>query len=471
MMAEDPCDDPRAKGDSTGLEWSWPTNWAEFESQLRAEIWRVAPKESAPRRWLRSLAQLTTLTLRGFVTDKLLLRASALTYVTAISIIPMLGVAIAIVGVLGGDETLVNFAVDQLTTVAPEVRETVLNFAKKLDFRSFGTVGGAILFGTAIFALRHLETTLNDIWGVADSRNWARRFSDYLAVLVVAPMSTGVAVSLATTLESARVVSWLREDETFAQIYGLGLAQVPVLVLFVGFTFLYWFFPNTKVRIRAAALGGAVAAVLFSAARAIYVDFQVGAATYQAVFGALSAVPLILAWLYVCWAVLLLGAEVAFATQTLPFTRREMRQGDAGTAEREAIALAIAVSIGRSFLDRSTPPTAENLADNLDEPVRLVRQLCELLQRSGVILPVHRDDEMDPAFVPGGPLPAISAGAVLRATRGREAGGVRLRDAPGKRVALALKALDSAWSQVADETTLAMLCDSGEPSESAADAQ
>ena len=196
-------------------------------------------------------------------------------------------------------------------------------------------------------------------------------------------------------------MSWLREDETFAQIYGLGLAQVPVLFLFVGFTFLYWFFPNTKVRMSAAALGGAVAAVLFSAARTIYVDFQVGAATYQAVFGALSAVPLILAWLYVCWAVLLLGAEVAFATQNLPFTRREMRQGDAGTAEREAIALAIAVSIARSFRDRSTPPSAENLADNLDEPVRLVRQLCELLQQAGVILPVHRDVEHPPVCVEG----------------------------------------------------------------------
>ena len=440
--------------------WSWPVDWPEFESQLRAEIWRVAPEESGPRRWLRSLAQLIALTVRGFFTDQLLLRASALTYVTALSVIPMLGVVIAIVGVFGGDETLIEFAVDQLTTVAPEVRETVLSFATQLDFRSFGTIGGAVLFGTAIFALRHLEATLNDIWGVAAARSWARRFSDYLAVLVVAPMSTGVAVSLATTLQSARVVSWLREDEAFARIYGLGLSQLPVLVLFIGFTFLYWFFPNTKVRIRAAALGGAVAAVLFSAARTVYVDFQVGAATYQAVFGALSAVPLILAWLYVCWAVLLLGAEVAFAAQNLPFARREMRQGHAGTAEREAIALEIAVNIARSFHDRSSPPSAENLADRLDEPVRLVRELCELLQRASVILPVHGEDEKDPAFVPGGPLASLTAGAVLRATRGEQVHIDRNGSGDGKKVAEALKALDHAWSLVADETTLAMLCES-----------
>ena len=88
-------------------------------------LWRSAPDESPLRRGLRAVAQLVALTWRGFVSDRLLLRASALTYVTALSIIPMLGVVIAIVGAVGGDETLVDFAIDQLTTVAPSVRETV----------------------------------------------------------------------------------------------------------------------------------------------------------------------------------------------------------------------------------------------------------------------------------------------------------------------------------------------------------
>ena len=159
------------------------------------------PDESVATRLARSLGQLIVLTVRGFYSDRLMLRASALTYVTALSIIPMLGVVIAIVGALGGDETLIDFAIDQLTSVAPQVRDTVRGYAARLDFASFGTVGGAILFAMAILALRHLESTLNDIWGVTSNRGWARRFSDYLAVIVVGPISTGVAVSLATTLQ------------------------------------------------------------------------------------------------------------------------------------------------------------------------------------------------------------------------------------------------------------------------------
>lgn len=433
--------------------------WNAFQAWLAQELWRLDPDESWPMRRLRSLAQLVALTARGFQNDQLLLRASALTYVTALSIIPLLGVVISMMSVFGGDKTLVEFAIEQLTTVAPEVRQIVRDYATNLDFKSFGAVGGTVLFATSIFALRHLETTLNDIWGVASARSWARRFSDYLAVLIVAPVSTGVAVSLATTLQSGQIVGRLLDDPFFARLYGLGLSQVPVVVLFLGFTFLYWFFPNTSVRLRAAALGGLVAAVLFSAARTAYVGFQVGAATYQGVFGALSAVPLILAWLYACWAILLLGAEVAFAMQNLPFARREMRSGEASAAEEEVVALELAVAIAKRFRLRETPPSAENLADQLDVPVRRVRQLCEELERADLIRSVQTDAGSDAGYLPAAPLAELTVGAVLRAVRGRVEPSSFTQAGRSPSVAVTLGRLEDVWSGIADELTLESLSD------------
>lgn len=441
-----------------------PPGWLErlrsLDAHGRRELWRHVPDEAWPRRALRATAQLVALTIHGFQADQLLLRASALTYVAALSIVPVLGVVISILGAIGGDETLIDFLIDQLTTVTPEVRDTIVGFVTGLDFSRLGTIGGAVLFGTAIFALRHLETTLNEIWGVQGARSFARRFSNYLAVLVVAPLSTGVAVSLATTLQSATVVGWLLEDPTMAWLYGLGLKQVPVFVLFVGFTFLYWFFPNTEVRLRAAALGGLVAAVLFASARTIYVDFQVGAATYQAVFGALSAVPLILAWLYVCWAVLLLGAEVAFAAQNLSYARREMRYGDADVVEQEAVALEIAVSVARCFATGREPPNAEDLADRLDEPIRLVRRLLEALLASEVVRPVQLEEEEDPAYVPAAPLATLTVGRVLRAVRGDPEAAGRHEGPRTPGVAGLLRKLDGAWRGIADETSLEAVLES-----------
>ena len=448
-------DAPIGRGLALGARWQALLRW------FRVGLWNAHPEHAWPMRLLRSTIQLIALTVRGFQSDRLLLRASALTYVTALSVIPMLGVVIAILGIFGGNETLVEYAIDQLTTVAPEARETVRAYVGRLDFSRFGTVGGAIVFGTAIFALRHLEATLNDIWGVVANRSWARRFSDYLAVMVVAPLSTGVAISLATTLQSNQMVAWLLENPAFGKLYGVGLSFVPVVVLFVGFTFLFWFFPNTRVRIGAAALGGIVAAILFSAARTIYVDFQIGVATYQAVFGALSSVPLILAWLYACWAILLLGAEVAFAAQNLPFARREMRSGEFTPAEREAVALEIAMLIARRFHERADPPDADALADGLDEPVRTVRRICEELEGADLIRPVTQDDGVDAAYLPAGPLDQLTVGQVLRAVRGSVDGQGQRSVPRDGRVEQTLSRLEGAWTGVADETTLLSLARDG----------
>lgn len=434
-----------------------------LRARVENELWDLDPKEPFALRAARIIAQLVVLTVRGFRSDQLMLRASALTYVTAISIIPTLGVVFAILQMVGGDETLVDFVIEQLTTVAPDVQETVRGYVGNLDFASFGTIGGAIVFGMAILALRHLEMTLNDIWGVTNSRSWARRFADYLAVLVVAPISTGVAVSVATTLQSQEIFGHLLEDSTVEEIYGLGLAQVPFVFLFVAFTFLYWFFPNTRVRLWAAALGGVLAAILFQAARTIYVEFQVGAATYQAVFGALSAIPLILAWLYACWAVILLGAEVAYAAQNLSSARREMRRGAEWPAEREVLAVELAVAIGRCFARGETPPTADRLADQLHESVREVRRLLDRLLEAGQIHTVSLEDGAERGYAPALPLARLTLGDVLHAVRGVASEDMREEGARSLVVARAIGRLEGAWSRVADETTLADIVAAADP--------
>ncbi|MHA7839919.1 MAG: YhjD/YihY/BrkB family envelope integrity protein, partial [bacterium] len=217
--------------------------------------------------------------------------------------------------------------------------------------------------------------------------------------------------------------------------------------------------PNTTVRFRAAALGGLVAAVLCLAARTVYVKFQVGAATYEAVFGAFSAVPLILVWLYACWAVILLGAEVAYATQNLGSARREIRSGEAKPARREAVALELAVAVARAFERQEEPPTAQALALELDEPVRDVRRVLSELEGASLLRYVLSREGEDAGVVPGMPVSELTVGEVLRVVRGR---GQRLPP-PGLHdpsVQETLERLDAAWGGIADRTSIAALLES-----------
>ena len=229
--------------------------------------------------------QFAVMVVEGFVRDQLLLRASALTYITVLSLIPILAITLNVLKALGVSENLAELAVDQIATGLPDARDRILELIQGADTGRLGTVGAVILVGTAVLTLRHLESVLNDIWGVRTRSGWARRFADYLFVLIVVPLLTAVALSLSTSLRSGSVVAWIETVPALQALYQLGLQRLPVLLLAIAFTFLYWFFPNTRVRFASAVLGGVVAALLFFLAQYFYVEFSVGAARYSVLFG------------------------------------------------------------------------------------------------------------------------------------------------------------------------------------------
>ena len=396
--------------------------FARIQRFVLEDLWHV---DLRPRSVTASgfrLLQMVVMIARGFVQDELLLRASALTYVTALAVMPLLVVMVALIGVVGGKQTLVDFVVNQLTAVSPDARELIYSRLQAVRIGSLGTLGGTMLVFTSVLTLRHLERTLNGIWGIQQGRTWSRRFADYLAVLVVAPVLTATAVSLATSLQSETVVGELMRSRAFSVLYQIVLGLLPHVLLTIAFTFLYWFFPNTRVRATSALVGGFVAMLLFSAARFAYVDLSVGAARYSVLFGGMVALPLVLAWLYVCWAVILLGAEVAFAHQNLSHYRHELRRIPPGFAEREAVALHVALAVARSFVQGRPAPGVASLSDQIDIPVRAIRETLAGLERAGIVVKCALDDEEE-SYLPGRPVAEISVSDVLRAVRGPRLGG------------------------------------------------
>jgi membrane protein len=257
-----------------------------------------------------------------------------------------------------------------------------------VKFGALGTLGGALLILTTILAVGNVERALNAIWGVTKQRPWVRRIPDYLAVVLISPLLLGVALSLGASLSSPWVVQKLLESPVFATLYDAGLSQAPTVLVIAGFTFLYWFLPNTDVRFRSALLGGTVAGILFGVAQRLYLGLAVGVAQYDAFFGGFAALPLLMVWIYFSWAVALLGAQVAYAHQTLPLYRREVRGAPAGPAARESIGLAVALAIAHAFRHGGRPWDEDALSEHLDVPPRTVRDVIAQLEKGGIVAPL-----------------------------------------------------------------------------------
>jgi len=364
----------------------------EFESRaartlrfVREEMWEY---QADPRSWAGravSFLQFSVMIGQGFVRDMLLLRASALTYFTVLSLVPMIAVTVSIANAVGVTGNFAEAVIDYLAAGSPDAREKILETVRNVNFRALGTLGAAMLFLTTVLAVGNIERSFNEIWGVKKGRTWARRLPDYLAVLVIAPILTGAGLSARTSLESQAAVQYLLSTPGLSTLYAYGLGYLPTVMLGLAFSFLIWFLPNTKVNPVSAVLGGVVAAVLVAGAQNAYLGLQIGVARASTVFGTFYAIPLLFVWLYCFWAIVLFGAEVAFAHQNLNLYRDEIRGQKSGAADREAIAMSIALEIARSFRDRGECWDSDTLAEALNVPVRMVRDLLGCLEGAGIV--------------------------------------------------------------------------------------
>ena len=383
-------------------------------------LWSNEPLRPLPLTWLRSMVQLSIVIAEGFVRDQLLLRAHSLTYLTLFALVPLLAIIVSAVDVFGGGPEIVADLFDQFAGVTDsKVRDNIIGLVANFNFGALGAAGGGILIGTTIWGIGSVERALNAVWGVSEQRSWSRRVPDYLAVMLVAPILLGIAIPLRAALESETFVQQVLNLPGIAQVYATGLQYAPILLFVLAFSFLYWFLPNTVVKFRSALIGGTVSALLFTLAQIGYVTFVAASSRYHAVLGPMASVGLFLVWVYFSWSIVLFGAEVAYASQTLSLYRREVQGAPAGPAARESIGLAIALQCARAFRDGADPWQPDGLSDSLNVPLRTVREVLDVLQEARILRAAG-----DP---PGSvqiarPMEQIRVAEVLQALRGaREA--------------------------------------------------
>jgi membrane protein len=427
---------------------------------IQHDLWNPEAMAHRGMRRVQSLLQFCFAVVEAVMRDMIPLRASALTYYTVLAVVPLLAFALSIMQAVGVNRSFVPLIVERLTRVSPEAGTWILSTVEQINFARMGTIGAGALFLTTLLGLVSVEHAFNQIWGVTRARSLDRRVTDYLAVLVIAPVLLGAGLSLATTLQSQTLVLQLLEHPWFALLYHAGLDWAPPAFLGLAFAFLYWFVPNTRVHPGGALLGGLVAAALFTVAQHFYVRFNIGAANSNALYGGLAALPLFLAWVYVSWMIVLIGAEIAAAWENLAKLRLARRGAEPGPAAREAFGLLLATRLARGF-DAGAPPTsAEHAAEDLGLSIRSAREILGDLERAGIVARAAADGRED-TFQLGRAADHISVQQVLEALRGPRSGNAA--GEPGTALARALAELDRCASAAVAQLTLEDLArDDGE---------
>ena len=250
--------------------------------------------------------------LRQFVANQGILNASALTYTTLFAVVPLMTVSYAMLAAIpnfkGVGEQLQGWIFDNFVPATGTVVQGYLaDFAHQA--RSLTVVGVIFLVITSIMMMRNIESAFNRVWRVTEARKGLSSFLIYWAILSLGPILIGVGLGLTSYLASLSLVSSATELVGKARL----LSLLPMVLSAAAFSLLYMAVPNCRVPFRNALIGGVVVALMFETAKRGFAFFVTQFPSYELIYGAFAAVPLFLAWIFISWTIILLGAELTRA--------------------------------------------------------------------------------------------------------------------------------------------------------------
>ncbi len=374
-------------------------------------IWRPQPATATSRERLgRRIARFTYVVAHGFRDDQVLLRSSALTFMTLFSLVPFLALGFSIAKGLGLQS---RFDEDFFSTLAVGQRDLarwIMSYVEGTNLTALGTIGLVVVLYTVAMMLGSIERSLNEIWGVTESRALHRKFADYVAVLLFAPLLFVASTTLTASFASNTFVQRFLDDEVLSWAWNVVLRVLPVVSIAVALSFLYGFVPNTRVRFRAAVIGGVLAGGIWHLAQRLYIDFQVGVANFNALYGTFASLPIFLVWLRVSWIIVLLGGEIAYAVQHEQTYHPPLSRQELSIALRERVALEFLTQVAQRFADGASPLTTSDLAAGIDLPRTTTLEIVDALVRSGLLA---RSAEPDDALLPARDLSHMAIGELL----------------------------------------------------------
>jgi membrane protein len=384
---------------------SWSTKAVKFVSD---DIWRVR-LEDLPFGKSFAIKQLRIflLALRGFDENKCFSRAASLTFNTLLSIVPVVAILFGIAKGFGFDSMLRR----ELTQKFPgesqqEVLTKVFEFAESLLEATKGGViagiGMVILFWSVINVLSHIEAALNDIWEIKESRTWGRKFSDYLAIMLLSPLFILLSSS-ATVYVTTQITALANQIKLlgfFSPLIFFSFKLIPYVLIWILFTIIYVLMPNTRVKIKTGFFAGMVAGTIFQIVQLGYISFQIGVARYGAIYGSFAALPLFLIWVNISWWVVLFGAELSFANQNVDTYEYEPDSNKVSPAFKMALTLQIAHLLIKNFAQGVRPLTDTEISNQLRMPIRLVHSVLYDLVNSKVIAQSRTKEDQEFGYQP-----------------------------------------------------------------------
>ncbi|MDW8258090.1 MAG: YhjD/YihY/BrkB family envelope integrity protein [Gammaproteobacteria bacterium] len=411
----------------------------------------ATPLARARARLVRALRYPCAL-LRDLSRGQINLHAMVLVYATLLALVPLLAVAFAVLKMFGaqGDlEPVVYEFFRPLGEQATAITASVMQFADSVSSKLVGSIGLALLLWTLFGTIQKVENSFNFVWRVQQPRSLGRRIAEYLSLIIIGPLLLGAFLATAHAALATRTAQQLTQLPIVEQLWSLGVALAPYLLVSGVFALLYALVPNTKVRPLPAIVGGLVAGVLWAAVGKLFTALVIYTARLTLVYAGFAVIVAALVWTYLGWLILLIGAQLSFYLQNPDYLRLGLVPLRLSSVEREQLALRMMYLIAQAHQAGTPRWTVQRLAERLGIPAVGIAEIATALEQARLLTQNDKDE-----LIPGRDSADLRVADILEVVRHQRAGLIAPRAVALPQVDAILDGATEAWRRALGTRTL-----------------
>ncbi len=429
--------------------------------QFNELIWGdTLERHGLPGRIISNIMRYLYAVLRDVLSGQLNMRAMSLVYTTLLSIVPLIAFSFSVLKGFGIHKQLqekMYVLLEPLGDKGVEITDKVMALVNNVNGSVLGGVALAFFIYTAISMVQKIEESFNYVWYVSKSRSFARRFTEYILVLLIGPVVVVIALGMITSLQNEEVVQYMLANEFVGPLFVATSKLTPYLLVTGVFAFLYMFMPNTRVRLSSALVGGLAGGFLWASIGLIFTTFIVSSSNRQAVYASFAIAIVTLIWLYLNWLVLLIGAQLAFYYQNPAYLRIGRREPRLSNSMRERLALNIMLLVARAHRHAEKRLNVQALSDALEIPSLTLAPIITGLENSGLLVADEKE-----FLLPGREMARTGLDDILDVVRGQGETGSHRDPRWTKAIDALGQELDNAVLAAIGDRTLSDLLDGAE---------
>ncbi len=389
---------------------------------IKEDIWMIAENDCSTIQYAGiKLFKIILLSLNGFKADLCQLRASALSLYTLLSIVPVIALLFGIAKGFGFEKKLEQQLLEQASDQDSMMLQLIEFSQNMLSSTKGGVVAGigiVVLFWTVIKVIGNIEESFNHIWKIKKNRPLSRKLSDYLSLMMLAPvlliMSSSLTVFVKTQITWLVEVIHLPKFGTTMVVYAMSLS--PIIIMSGLFSFIFIFMPNKKIQMKAGIFAGIFTGILYQIVQWGYLALQLAASSYNAIYGSFAALPLFLIWLQLGWVVVLLGCEISFYVQNFESYQHNNKFSSLSYTLKRTIALQVCHAIVLRFANAEKAINAGEIANQLGLPVTVIQKTLSVLKDSQLIVQLNGvDEDEDEIYQPSRDINRLTIASVINA--------------------------------------------------------